>query len=299
MELFKAFVDQASDLKPIPTEMSVKVARDKDIKMVIFDIYGTLLVSTSGDIEQATLNVENMTKAFESCGIQFQPANKEEHAKSILADFIQTIATEHKTLRDSGIRFPEIEIRDIWSQILERAHEKNIITGDIDNETKDDLAMAFEILSNPVTPMPNMVDVLHKLADKKIPLGIVSNAQFYTPIVMSYFLSDKIEKTDIIPLFDSDASVFSYKHRRGKPDTFLFEYLLTIIREAYQLEPENLLYIGNDMYKDIYPAQKSGIKTVLFAGDKRSLRLREDKEEIKGITPDYIINDLEQIFEIV
>ena len=53
------------------------------------------------------------------------------------------------------------------------------------------------------------------------------------------------------------------------------------------------------MFKDIYPASKVGFKTVLFAGDGRSLRLREDKEEVKGLNPDYAVGDLESILKII
>ena len=53
------------------------------------------------------------------------------------------------------------------------------------------------------------------------------------------------------------------------------------------------------MYKDIYPAQQVGFKTALFAGDMRSLRLREDKAEVQGLHPDYIITHLEQMNKII
>jgi putative hydrolase of the HAD superfamily len=53
------------------------------------------------------------------------------------------------------------------------------------------------------------------------------------------------------------------------------------------------------MLKDIYPAQKMGMQTALFAGDTRSLRLRKEDPRLKNVSPDYTVNSLEQIMGIV
>ena len=59
------------------------------------------------------------------------------------------------------------------------------------------------------------------------------------------------------------------------------------------------MFIGNDMLKDIYAAKKAGFKTALFAGDQRSLRLRENKAEVKNVYPDIIITDLRQLKDLI
>ncbi len=63
------------------------------------------------------------------------------------------------------------------------------------------------------------------------------------------------------------------------------------------LQPQEVLFIGNDMLNDIYGAQQMGFKTVLFAGDQRSLRWRKDHQLTQGLKPDFIINDLMQILD--
>jgi len=51
------------------------------------------------------------------------------------------------------------------------------------------------------------------------------------------------------------------------------------------------------MLNDILPAQRIGFKTALFAGDKRSLRLRPDDARCEDIVPDIIVTDLLQLVE--
>ena len=56
-----------------------------------------------------------------------------------------------------------------------------------------------------------------------------------------------------------------------------------------------ILYLGNDMLNDIWAAAQVGFRTALFAGDARSLRLREDREEIGDISPNAVITELKQL----
>ena len=49
------------------------------------------------------------------------------------------------------------------------------------------------------------------------------------------------------------------------------------------------------MLNDIYPAAMCGMNTALFAGDARSLRLREDHPDCQGLSADLVITDLRQI----
>jgi putative hydrolase of the HAD superfamily len=59
------------------------------------------------------------------------------------------------------------------------------------------------------------------------------------------------------------------------------------------------IYVGNDMLNDIYCAKSAGCKTVLFAGDRRSLRLRENDERCLAIRPDAVITSLIQLSGMV
>jgi putative hydrolase of the HAD superfamily len=61
----------------------------------------------------------------------------------------------------------------------------------------------------------------------------------------------------------------------------------------------SVLYVGNDMLNDIYPAKRVGFKTGLFAGDARSLRLRENHPKCQNLSADLVITDLIQILDLI
>jgi len=46
------------------------------------------------------------------------------------------------------------------------------------------------------------------------------------------------------------------------------------------------------MLNDIQPSGELGFRTALFAGDERSLRLREGDRRVENVSPDLIITDL-------
>ncbi len=49
------------------------------------------------------------------------------------------------------------------------------------------------------------------------------------------------------------------------------------------------------MKNDILPSKKIGMMSALFAGDSRSLRLRENISECRCFPPDIVITDLIQL----
>jgi len=63
-----------------------------------------------------------------------------------------------------------------------------------------------------------------------------------------------------------------------KPDHRLF----TAALKALKLTPENVLFVGNDMFRDIYPANQLGIKSVFFSSNQGS-------KQHDCAKPDYII----------
>ena len=301
MKYIEDYLTKLEPLEPIPTGFDKVVSRNSSIKAVLFDIYGTLLVSSSGDIDQASTKISNLKIALEETGIILKKSeyySEEKILGFILEEFKSAIKLSHFISEENNYPFPEIDILRIWESVLLIAGHSEWIEP-INNPDIRQLTMIFELLSNTIYPMPGMKMVLEGLQASGYPLGIVSNAQFYTPVFMNYFLNGELNYGESIDLFNADLSVFSYQEMRAKPDIELFNKILPALKNEYSIKPDEIIFVGNDMLNDIYTAHKAGVKTVLFAGDKRSLRIRGDRDEVKGLKPDYIITELSQLFEIL
>lgn len=299
----KDFFDELEKLEPKATGIQPSFEPNKNIKACLFDIYGTLLISASGDIDESTISEENLYKALDYSGfltMDKKTFHERGIGQKILDRFKEAIKAHHVQKNNHHqIAYPEVDIREIWNNVLKTAWDNKWIK-EPENGNLTEMIFIFELLSNPVFPMPDMKEVIRQINDSGRLLGIVSNAQFYTPVIMNYFLNgQQVEDSDQVIYFNPDLTVFSYKIGKAKPDHSLFTEVRNILETKYGIQANETIFVGNDMHKDIYAAAKAGFITVLFAGDQRSLRLKENLDAVKNTKPDYIITDLKQLFTIL
>lgn len=291
------YLNRLNNIAPVPTGTQSKIDTSFKAKAIIFDIYGTLLVSASGDIDQAQVKTDYLKLGLQEAGIKCND-DSEAFLNALLDKFKKTIRCIHTADKEKGIAHPEIDIEKIWQIVIREYEDKGLLSTSRTTDFRI-LTVIYEIHSNPVWPMPDMKKVLQMLSDKGIVLGIVSNAQFYTPLLMNYFIKDTIDENEIIHFFNEDLSVYSYKNGMAKPSVELYNQLIPVLKDKYNIDPQEAVFVGNDMLNDIYAADKAGLKTALFAGDTRSLRLRKDKEQCKNLQADFIINDLNELLQII
>lgn len=263
-------------LKPRPTGLKPRGQLDAPIGCILFDIYGTLFISASGDIGQARrlgLRLEKIEPLLRDLGI-------ESSADIIVQRFLDAIEAEHQKLKRRGNAYPEVQIDQIWMAVL------NLSTLDQARA----FALEYELIVNPVYPMPHLGEMLEACRAADTVMGVISNAQFYTPYLFKWFLGADIQQLGI----DPELTLLSYKYGCAKPCMQLFEIACNRLANR-DIAPRQVLYLGNDMRNDIWPAARAGFKTALFAGDARSLRLREDHPQCRGLAPDLIVTDLNQI----
>lgn len=281
-------------LEPQPTGTESVLNKMDGIKAVIFDVYGTLMISGSGDLSLAkqTETGTAIQQAFQMIG-QKLPNDIVPQTLSDL--FFTTIDKNRSKLSADGVDFPDIDIRNIWLQVWEQLYHDGVLQHEPKIEAIPLLSNEYECHVNPTWPMPHLHELIGELNSRDNTLGIVSNAQFFTPLLFDAHLHQSLDDLD----FDWDLCFFSYKHKVAKPSPSFYEKCAKALYNKYSLRPEQALYVGNDMLNDVWPARKFGFKTALFAGDKRSLRWREENPYLKDVKPDNIITDLMQILEIL
>jgi putative hydrolase of the HAD superfamily len=273
-------VDTIRPMVPIPTGQTPKGRLTTPVDCIMFDVYGTLFISESGDISMArnrSRKIKNLEVLLEKYGID-RPVD------DVLDSFFALIRSTHAGMKQRGVDYPEIEIDAIWMQVLEKSNTDSVKT----------FAMEFEFLTNPVYPMPNAEALFKACSDRSIPMGIISNAQFFTPMLFDIFLGASLHQLG----FKKNFIYLSYQWGYAKPSLYLYEKAAATFHEC-GIPISNVLYIGNDMLNDIYPADRIGFQTSLFAGDRRSLRLREDDPRCKSLAPDLVITDLNQVIDHV
>ena len=195
----------AQPMVPISTGLPPRLGDVGALEAVLFDVYGTLLISASGEIglHEASDGLDRrLSRVIERHGIH-KPAD------SLCMALKQAIAREHARCRKNGIDYPEVDIVQIWKKML----------GWDDLDALKAFALEFELAVNPVYPMPGLRPVLSACWSQQLPAGIISNAQFYTIPLLEWFLDATLDNSG----FDYRLIFLSYLSGRAKPSTRMFE----------------------------------------------------------------------------
>ena len=263
-------------LLPIETGIASGGCLRGPVQAILFDIYGTLFISASGGSKPQLLG-SNRRAAL------LQLLTRHElrmTVASLLNDLQFEIDSQHAVSNNQGVAYPEVDILQVWRHVLPLREPEDIRR----------FALEFEFIVNPVYPMPNLERFLAVCARQAAVMGIISNAQFYTPYLFKWLLEADLSQLG----FEPELILMSYQHGHAKPSMSLFEKAVGILAKR-GIGPDEVLYVGNDMLKDIYPSRVCGFQSALFAGDRRSLRLHREDPRCNNLKPDLIVTDLEQL----
>lgn len=283
----RSVLDHRSEVKPLPSGVESKLVLLPGIKAVVFDVYGTLIVSGSGDVGSADTSDrgEHILSALMAVKLQ-------DRLSSIpSSELLHSIIAESNRERVSGnCPKPEVDIVEVWRRVLQQSglSMTERMVGDVVG-----LASNYEARANPTWPMPGAKTLLSRLKAGGIPMGIVSNAQIFTiSLVEDLVTGEDLEQGG----FALDLCVFSNRFRQAKPGPRLFEVLCRGLKRQ-GISPQEAVYVGNDMLNDVWAASQAGLRTAWFAGDARSCRPRESEPRCQGLVPDVILTNLLELLE--
>lgn len=265
-----------SPMKPLSTGLPPAGELRSPIRCLLCDIYGTLFISGSGDISIA----RREEKQLKEIGALLARYHLDISPSVLIKSLYSSIQAKHRQAKMEGVDHPEVQIDQVWSDILPLKELAMVHS----------FAVEFEMTMNPVWPMPGLKALIRACRESGVRLGIISNAQFYTPYLFEWYLGQDFQALG----FDPHLTFFSYQHGRAKPSRFLFQLAVEELKNL-GFSMDQVAYIGNDRRNDVAPAQDVGFQTILFAGDARSLRLRDDDPTCNRVNPDLRITHLDQL----
>ena len=279
--IVRAWLERLQPLTVVPLEVEVRPPRNYDA--VLFDIYGTLLTSKATTADQQASTIADI------CADAFPDITPPalHHCHTIRNAFYQQLSRHCETLRQRGQKPTEVDFRNIWAQVLRTElhldRAKHLQQVEL-------FAFLYAITTHRVWPQPELLTTLKGLAEKKTPLGVISNAQFYTPIIVSYFLECELSfNTAVIPWFEQRLTFYSFQHGYAKPDDYFFIEAKQQLTEM-GIDPAATLYVGNDYRNDIDSANRNGLCSVFYAGDSNACRVNHPTAE-----PAFVITSLAQL----
>lgn len=279
---------------PLSTGRQPDIREPLEVRAILFDVYGTLFMSGSGDIASRDPkgDVTMMAGALQAAGVKTCSAGAAAYAA---AQWRPAIEQARSIVRQTGVDVPEIDLVTVWQDLLHEMMSRRMVEGPLDHDVLGRLAVEFECRQNPVWPMPDSLRVLNDLHQRGLVMGLVSNGQFYSPLLFEALLDAPLEALG----FDPALCVWSYQKRIAKPSPMLWAFAVEALKSRYGIHPVHVVTIGNDMTNDVRASAILGCRTVLFAGDARSLRYERDSMPPVAGAPDRVITQLSQLIPLL
>ncbi|SDA19100.1 putative hydrolase of the HAD superfamily [Nitrosospira sp. Nsp18] len=222
------------------------------IKGILFDLYGTLI-----DIETN----ESMEEIYRAIAHYLTYQGVYLHRWEVRERYYQ-IMKQQKEAR--GEEYPEIDVEAIWNELL---MQEGIRSAPIRGQVAKVISHIYRGIScNRLQLYPGVKQVLNELR-MSYRLALISDAQ-------SCFAQPEIRAVGLEGYFES--TVISSHYGFRKPDSRLFQRTLGNMN----LKPAEVIWVGNDMFRDIYGAKLLGIKNIFIDSNQGAKSYRD-------VAPDY------------
>ena len=234
------------------------------IKGMLFDVYGTLIdIETDEGMEEIYRGIAHFLTYH---GVYLHRWEVRDHYYRIM----------HQQRDQSGEEYPETIVEDIWDALLE---EQGMGSASARYRLGLTLAQLYRGISRKRLRLyPGVKETLDALRGA-YQLALVSDAQ-------PCFARPEIRAVGLEGYFDP--VVISAEYGFRKPDPRLFQAAL----EGLTLNTQEVVFVGNDMHRDIFGASRLGIKTIFFASNQGA-------QSHPDTNPTYVITRLEQLPEAV
>jgi putative hydrolase of the HAD superfamily len=176
-------------------------------------------------------------------------------------------------------------------QVEHLLEELEVRPAAFDEETLAEIETAFA--SAPLHALPAIVDgaddVLRAMHERGLRVGLISN----TGRTPGSILREVLGRLGLGPSID--AMVFSNEHGECKPRASIFDALQRQLGVDYG----EMVFIGDNLYVDVYGAQRCGMRAIHFIPSKRGDAVAPPVDHGLTIEPDATVRDLRDVIAIV
>ncbi|MCI0379087.1 MAG: HAD hydrolase-like protein [Gemmataceae bacterium] len=294
------------------------LARLPKVRLVTWNLYGTLLTISGGELFfehpqkfVMELALEKTVQEFKMWGAMSRKPGK---PSEYMGQLYTKALDEQRLAPSPGEKHPEIVSERVWDWIIKKLFQKEYqfdagFYGSL-NEYCKKVAYFFHASLQGAACQPSALAAVAHVAGCGVPQGLIADAQCFTLAQLQRGMRAQgggavplpagrgLDSTDVDVLFPAEWRALSCEHKGRKPSERLFRPVLAQAAKA-GLAPENILHIGSRIDKDIAPAKKLGLRTALYAGDKESLQASVEQLKDPGLRPDVLLTELEQIKTVV
>ncbi len=236
-----------------------------DIRALLFDVNGTLIdIETDEGLEEIYRAIAHF--------LTYQGISMRRGEVRDL--YFQLMQQQRETSKETHAEWNAVEV---WREILQR--NGSDYTRSLPPEKLQQLPLFLAELHRGIARKrlrlyPQVREILDQL-HPYYPMAIVTDAQ-------SAYAVPELYAVGLLGYFNPVIISGDYGYR--KPDIQLFQKAL----DALQVEPQQALFIGNDMHRDIFGPQQLNMKTIFISSN-------QGEKYYPGVQPHYIINNFAEL----
>lgn len=240
-----------------------------DIRALLFDVNGTLIdIETDEGLEEIYRAIAHF--------LLYQGISL--HRWEVRDLYFQIMQQQRE---GSAETFAEWDAVEVWREFL---HTKaSDYTRSLPSEKREQLPLFLAELHRGISRKrlrlyPQVQETLDQLRPH-YRMAVVSDAQ-------SAFAVPELRAVGLVHYFNPIIVSGDYGYR--KPDARLFQQAL----DALQVRPDQALFLGNDLYHDIFGAQQAGMKAIFVS-------YNQSDTAYQNIAPDYTISRFAELPQAV
>ena len=231
----------------------------KKFKALLFDINGTVSnIYTSESDEELYRVTANFLKFH---GVQISPGE----LKAFYFDL------NRQQRHESPEQFPEFDVEKIFQSVIDEYGADAACDPGLAALAATVYRAASMYLLEPYTGVTEVLTMMKK----NYRLAAVSDGQ-------SLWARPELRMAGLDKFFEF--AIVSGDHGFRKPDKRMFELAL----EKLEIAPHEAVYVGNDMYRDVFGCKNAGLKSIFFKSN-------QGEHSFAGAEPDYIIYNFNEL----
>jgi FMN phosphatase YigB (HAD superfamily) len=291
----------------VPVNASAYVEPLLGIRGVAFNIYGTLLRISDGELFLKHPKEVRMEIALEKTIKEFGMWNSMTRQpgapwKGMLVRYDRMLDEQRLATTHALGDIPEIDSVLLWMKLVRLLQQKDYAYDAAEYGTleqfSEKVSFYFHSSLQGLEAEEGALQSVRSLFQAGIRVGLVADAQRFTRVQMLRAFRQQGTLRSLEELFDPALATLSYREGIRKPSRSLYQHALERFRRI-GIAASQVLMVGTRIADDLAIAKEAGMRTALFAADRTSLVATREELADPQVQPDRLLTSLTQLREIV
>ncbi len=311
LEQYADFLDTRDLVWPAPPEVQPVKAKPKlamlsNIRVVTWNLYGTLLNIFNGQLlfehpQKFVMDIA-LDKTVQEFKMWGSMSRKPGQPAEYLGEMYRKVLEDMRMAPSRGERHPEISAERVWEAVVKKLAQKDYKYDAVfygpPAEFNRKVAYFFQASIQGTACHEGAVNALDFVHQAGLKQGVIADAQCFSFVQLQRGLRAQKGTIPVTQLFELPLRTLSCDVGARKPSERIFKHCLAQL-SAQGIAPAQVLHVGSSFPRDLAPAKKLGMRTALFAGDKESLEATKEQLKDHATRPDALLTELSQIAQIV